>query len=106
MDVRQLLKSKRWTGKLAMNSAMNKQVVLISKSGPAFDSIKQDADDCTKAHARLTAAGAPEVGPDGRRLGLVERVDWLIWNQRAAAASDHHLGTVTYSVPEIDLSIG
>jgi len=59
---------------------MNKQVVLVCKSGPAFDlpSInRRQAEDAQQAGFRLDRVGVPRE-LEGRVLGLDERVGWLI----------------------------
>jgi len=59
---------------------MNKQVVLIHKSGPAFDLPvfdRRQARDAQQAGFRLDRVGVPREMM-GRVLGLDERVGWLI----------------------------
>ena len=59
---------------------MNKQVVLICKSGPAFESVRLDAkarEDEKRAGVSLDRIGVPrEI--EGVKLSLAERVNWLI----------------------------
>lgn len=59
---------------------MNKQVVLICKSGPAFDLPVHDrrmVEDSERAGFALDRAGAPRV-VGVKVLSLEERVEWLI----------------------------
>lgn len=66
--------------KLQRMRVMNKQVVLVCKSGPAFDLPIWDrkmAEESQQAGFALDRVGVPrEVG--GRVLRLDERVGWLI----------------------------
>ena len=57
---------------------MNKQVVLICKSGPAFDRLSEKArEDEVRAGVSLDRIGVPrEV--EGVKLSLAERVNWLL----------------------------
>ena len=73
-----------------MRWAMNKAVVLICKSGPAFELAREDE---LRANLSLDRMDVPrEV--EGRRLSLAERVNWLL-DQR------QHI-TVDFSLAEME----
>jgi len=56
-----------------MNNSTTKQLVMVSKTGPAFS-----LSEITAAHAALDAAGAPRLMTNTDiQLTLAQRIHWL-----------------------------